>query len=59
LGEFGPAATAAEAALLHAVQTGSITVREEAIKALLLICPTLSSVVAQEKYPKKTSLVKR
>ena len=42
LGELGPAALAAEAALLHAVQTGDITVREEAIKAILLIRPSLS-----------------
>ncbi len=48
LGELGPAALAAEAALLHAVQTGGITVREEAIKALLLISPSLSSVAIDE-----------
>ena len=48
LGELGPSAIAAEAALLQAVKAGAITVREEAIKALLLISPSLNSVANGE-----------
>ncbi len=48
LGELGPAAAAAGTALLFAVQTGHVTVREQAIKAILLIRPSQCLVAIDE-----------
>ncbi|MDB5391562.1 MAG: repeat-containing protein [Planctomycetaceae bacterium] len=53
LGEIGPAAAAAGPALVQASQTGEISVREQAMRAIALILPpeSISTLVAGLKDP--------